>query len=128
MDNTYWDSDEYDFFDSLDDEDKLLYIYELLSEYEIPEFDDELDDELDDEDEWGDNDDSQNPFSKSKLIISGMDSIRLSGDKIDTITDIAFMIMMNGVILKNSDTKHYDDGSVSLTYKIVGKSNPICLN
>ena len=124
MDDKYWDSEEYDFFDSLDDDDKLLYIYELLSDYEIPEFDDELDD--DDESVW--DDDTQNPFSKNKLIISGMDSIKLSGDKIDTITDIADMIMMNGVMLHKSDTKQYDDGSVTLTYQIVGKSNPICLN
>jgi len=127
MDDKYWDSEEYDFFDSLDDDDKLLYIYELLSDYEIPEFDDELDDDYDyDESVW--DDDTQNPFSKNKLIISGMDSIKLSGDKIDTITDIADMIMMNGVILRKSDTKQYDDGSVTLTYQIVGKSNPICLN
>jgi hypothetical protein len=126
MDDKYWDSEEYDFFNSLGDNEKLLYVYELLSDYVIDDYDffeDEFDDEFDEE-----LDGNYNELSKNKLIISSMDSIKLSGDKIDTIKEIAEIIMMNGLLMRVSDTAYFDDGSVLLTYNIIGKSYPICLN
>jgi len=128
MDGTYWDSDEYDFFDSLNDDVKLIYLYELLSDYCSDRFTDW--DDSDDDDDWADESEDVEPKSESKnlVVISGMDSIKLTGESIDVIEDIARMIMINGVMLSNEKVDHLSDGNVSVQYKIVGKTKPICLN
>jgi hypothetical protein len=125
-DNNFWDSDEYDFFDSLRDSEKLLYLYELMiGGYD---YDNITDDDIDNFIDESLDDDNQNHFSKNKIIINGMDSLVLSGEELGMIQDVADMIMMNGVLLHSYDSNYMLDGSVTLSYKIIGKSHPICLN
>lgn len=124
VDSDYWNSGEYKFFSSLSDNEKLLYIYELII------YDENVDDDADeymDDDDW--DDDFEDNINKNKLIINSLNSITLSGESMDTIEDIAALMMMNGMILfRCKDDTINKDGYVSLSYKIVGKANGISLN
>lgn len=119
MDDKYWDLQEYEFFDSLSNIEKLIYLYELMiDDYDYHDLDDEFDDEFDDD----------NDSNMDDKVINSMDSIKLTGEKIDTIKEVAEMIMMNGIILRSSDVSEVSDNLVSLSYNIIGKTKPICLN
>lgn len=114
----YWDKSEYSFFMELDDEDKLLYIYDLM----IGDF---SDDYYNESDEFGD-DDSIRTDILVMMDKSGWMSI--TGPDEALVNKVVNDMVMNGFILSDKHFNLLDDGDVLLQYKIVGNASPISLN
>lgn len=126
MDNVdFWDDYEFNFFMDLEDEDKLLYIYDLMigdftSEYFNES--DEIDFEFELDDSAGEHSIRQEVtaiFTDGKLSLVGVD--------IEVLDKVANDMFMNGVIL--SDRNVVDNGKgVLITFNVIGRESAISLN
>ena len=127
----YWDESEFNFFSSLEDVDKLLYLYDLMIgefayEYEgngSNYFEFELEDEM--------------PEPKERIDVQmefiredEYDTIVLSGGSLYPLEKVASDLMMNGMVLmdRRVEFTNYDPWEVKLSYRLVGSGNPISLN
>lgn len=132
MANTeYWDESEFNFFSSLEDVDKLLYIYDLMIgefsyEYEgngENYFEFELEEEPTEE---------RSRVDVQMEFIRDVDSDRivLTGDTLDTLEKVANDLMTNGMILMNKvvEFTKYEPWQVKLSFDLIGNVNPISLN
>lgn len=125
LDNEYWDESEFNFFNTLEDEDKLLYLYDLM----VGEFAHEYNGEdiknvfeFESEEEPTDN-------LRQDIVISfGLDGkINFLGDDLSVLTKVSSDMMMNGLILSDADAS-FEKNQVRLTYTLVGEGYPISLN
>lgn len=124
----YWDESEFNFFSSLEDEDKLLYVYDLMIgefayEYEgtdIFEFDIEEDTK----------EEMQMNVRMEFVREKDSDKIVLTGDTLYVLEKVANDLMMNGMILMNRvvEFTKYEPWEVTLTHDLIGNANPISLN
>lgn len=127
----YWDESEFNFFSSLEDVDKLLYLYDLMIgefayEYEGNGgnyFEFELEDEM--------------PEPKERIDVQmefiredEYDTIVLTGGSLFPLEKVASDLMMNGMILmdRRVEFTNYEPWEVKLSYRLVGSGNPISLN
>lgn len=136
--NEYWDEHEFKFFDTLDDIDKLLYIYDLMIgefvyEYEGTgspiEFDNSNDgvesNRVDVQMEF-----IQNEEGQSQIILSGANGNR------DILQSVAQALVMNGMVLMKAtlvqnpewNSKMPPEASWNLRYDLIGNGNPISVN
>ena len=139
-----WDETEFDFYKTLEDEDKLMYIYDLcLGEFEsdfhrfIDDEEDEMNNALDDairsmgqslEDV---DSESEEPSFRNEIKVEiGFDKLKIEGPTLDVILKVSSDMMMNGMILmdRNIEFTKYEPWNVILTYNIVGNGLPISLN
>lgn len=121
----FWDDYEFNFFMDLEDEDKLLYIYDLMigdftSEYfgdEAFEFELELENQ------------TELPIRTEVVAMIGHDGyISITGPTEELLDKVANDMVMNGMILTNREVNIIDKGVILLSYNLVGKGNPISLN
>ena len=121
----FWDDYEFNFFMDLEDEDKLLYIYDLMIGDFTSEYfgDDTFEFELELE--------SQNelPIRTEVVAMIGDDGyISITGPTEELLDKVANDMVMNGMILTNRKVNIIDKGVILLSYNLVGKGNPISLN
>ena len=153
--STYWDESEFGFFQTLEDEDKLLYLYDLMVgefsymeihtegealDNEMEELDElfkraetELNEYSDDEDEEQDIWDFETDRNEVKVTFEdGIDSdiIKISGPTLDVLLKVASDLVMNGMILmdKKITFTKYKPWNTILTYKLIGQTPPMSLN
>ena len=127
----YWDESEFKFYNTLHDEDKLLYLYDLflgdftsdvlsISESNEIDFDFELDNDFDDSDTF------------RPTVTAAFDAINntmvLSGAEVDVLDKVAGDLMMNGVLLCGRVLTVNSKGSTILTYNMLDNGPPISLN
>jgi hypothetical protein len=125
LEEEYWDADEYGFFESLTDDDKLLYLYDVLlggftNEHYISTSEkSELNFELEDD-----------RFIHPQVTVTFDDNMRLaiSGAKVEVLETAAHNMMINGLMLVDRETIDAGGGVVILIYKIIGNAPPICYN
>jgi len=118
----YWDEIEYNFFKDLDDEDKLLYLYDLM----IGDFSDEY--YGDSEIEFDFEEDSDEIRQEVLATFNESGHISITGSSKDTLTKVAMDMVMNGLILSDKVVSETQDGGYLLQYKIIGNSTPISVN
>lgn len=153
--STYWDKAEYTFFETLEDEDKLLYLYDLMiGEFSYMDIHNEMEDldrqekELgemfkalgearaemdDDEDEESDIWDFETDRNEVKVEFQrevDSDYIKISGPTLEILLKVANDLQMNGMILidKKIDFTKYEPWDVIITYKIIGNAPPFSVN
>ena len=153
--STYWDKAEYTFFETLEDEDKLLYLYDLMiGEFSYMDIQNEMEDldrqekELgemckalgearaemdDDEDEESDIWDFETDRNEVKVEFQrevDSDYIKISGPTLEILLKVANDLQMNGMILidKKIDFTKYEPWDVIITYKIIGNAPPFSVN
>ena len=122
--NEFWDDDEFDFFNTLSDNDKLLYIYDLF----LGDFDAEYD--MDGRLEYGNDTPEPGDSKKEKKYVSvSLSGGRLSitGPTLSVVSKISNLMMVNGMMFTDTNID-FEDESVVLSYKIVGKTHPMSLN
>lgn len=122
----YWDDSEFGFFNTLEDEDKLLYLYDLMigdfvHEYNSNDVEDTFEIEFEE--------DPIEPIHQN-VDVSFDDSgnIVFAGSNVMLLRKVATDMIMNGLILQNSQLSFEDDDTVKLTYELIGKSEAISLN
>jgi len=148
--STYWDKSEFGFFETLEDEDKLLYLYDLMiGEFAYMEIHNEMEaldaeerdlEELlraaersegldDDSDIW----DYETDRKEVKVAFEDgedCDMIKITGPTLDVLLKVASDLIMNGMILmdKKITFTKYKPWDTILTYKLIGQTTPISLN
>ena len=126
----YWDESEFNFFSTLEDVDKLLYIYDLMIgefvyEYEGNggsfEFDFEPEDELEEN-----RIDVRMEFIRDEVS----DKIVLSGTTLSVLEKVATDLMLNGMLLMNRTVEFtkFEPWEVQLSYDLIGNTSPISVN
>ena len=144
----YWDENEFNFFETLEDEDKLLYIYDLMidepsfmeihnemaqSDKEDIELEKllraaefELEDSEDDYDFKKDRNEVRVEFVKSV----DKDSIYIYGPTLDVLLKVANDLQMNGMILMDRKVEFtkYNPWGVILSYTVIGNTLPFSVN
>ena len=122
----YWDAGEFGFFNTLEDEDKLLYLYDLMlgdfvHEYVGNDIEDVFEIEFEEEDPI-------EPIHQNvNVSFDDRGNIVFSGSNVLLLRKVASDMMMNGLILQNSQLS-FEDDVVKLTYEFIGKSDAISLN
>jgi hypothetical protein len=122
--NEFWDDDEFDFFKTLSDNDKLLYIYDLF----LGDFDDEY--EMDGRLEYGNDTLEPGDSKKEKKYVSVSLSdgrLSISGPSLSVVSKISNLMMVNGMMFADTSID-FEKESVILSYRIVGKTHPMSLN
>lgn len=121
----FWDDYEFNFFMDLEDEDKLLYIYDLMIGDFTSEYfgDDTFEFELELENQ------TELPIRTEVVAMIGDDGyISITGPTEELLDKVANDMVMNGMILTNREVNIIDKGVILLSYNLVGKGNPISLN
>ena len=152
--STYWDKAEYNFFETLEDEDKLIYLYDLMigdiSYLEIHNEGVELDKQekdinemfkqlgeaaadMDDDEEDSDIWDIETDRNEVKVEFhKGVDTdyINHSGPTLNVLLKVANDLQLNGMILmdKKIEFTKYEPWHVILTYKLIGNGPPFSIN
>ena len=154
--STYWDKAEYNFFETLEDEDKLIYLYDLMiGEFAYMEIHNEMEDldkqekdisemfkqlgeaaaDFNDDDEEEDNDiwDFETERSEVKIeFLKEVDSnyISIIGPTLELLLKVANDLQMNGMILTDKEIEFtkYEPWNVILTYKLIGNGPPFSIN
>ena len=144
----YWDEIEYNFFKDLDDEDKLLYLYDLMiGEFSYMEIHNEmgaLDDEerdleellraaeqaegIEDEIEFDFEEDDDEIRHEVLAIFDKSGHISITGVSEELLRKVANDMVMNGLVLSDRTLSKMEDGEYLLQYKVVGNAPPISLN
>jgi len=118
----YWDEIEYNFFKDLDDEDKLLYLYDLM----IGDFKDEYYGE--DEIEFDFEEEDDEIRHEVLAIFDKSGHISITGVSEELLRKVANDMAMNGLVLSDRTLSKMEDGEYLLQYKVVGNAPPISLN
>lgn len=120
-DTEFWDDYEFNFFMDLEDEDKLLYIYDLMiGDFTSEYFGDErFEFELE----------SNSEIRTDVIAMFGDDgTLSITGPSEDVLDKVANDMIMNGMILSERDVYIVDAGVIMLTFNVIGKGNPISMN
>jgi hypothetical protein len=120
-DTEFWDDYEFNFFMDLEDEDKLLYIYDLMIGDFTSEYfgDDQFEFELE----------SNSEIRTDVIAMFGDDgTLSITGPSEDVLDKVANDMIMNGMILSERDVYIVDAGVIMLTFNVIGKGNPISMN
>jgi hypothetical protein len=130
MDNILWHEQDYDFYKTLSDKDKLVYITDMYSGFFQKLGDDE--DDVVDESEFIDNDemDGDDEITPGNNIVFELNMNNLKRDKL-SVNMFITRLSMNGLILsKNHETVSTTPIKTSLlvTYDIIGKIPPLSYN
>jgi len=122
----YWDDSEFGFFNTLEDEDKLLYLYDLMIGDFVHEY---VGNDIEDVFEIEFEEEPVEPIHQN-VTVSFDDSgnIVFAGSNVMLLRKVATDMIMNGLILQNSQLSFEDDDTVKLTYELIGKSEAISLN
>ena len=142
----YWDENEFKFFETLEDEDKLLYLYDLMiGEFAYLPIHEEME-RLDAEEaelerlmngEFGDDEEDDWDFERDRNAVKVEfihgevdDIIKLQGPTLEILLKVANDMQMNGMLLtdKKIEFTKYEPWNVILTYKVIGQSPPFSLN
>tara|TARA_B110000902_G_scaffold265400_1_gene349621 strand:- start:2278 stop:2742 length:465 start_codon:yes stop_codon:yes gene_type:complete len=149
--STYWDESEFGFFETLEDEDKLLYLYDLMigelagmaihNEMEAQDAEMDSMDELlrmAEEEEFGESGDNDKwDFEEDRNVVKVSfedgkegDIIKIVGPTLDVIVKVASDLQLNGMILtgRHVDFTKYEPWDVIVTYKLIGQGPPTSLN
>lgn len=121
----FWDDYEFNFFMDLEDEDKLLYIYDLMIGDFTSEYfgDDTFEFELELENQ------TELPIRTEVVAMFGDDgTLSITGPSEDVLDKVANDMIMNGMILSERDVYIVDAGVIMLTFNVIGKGNPISMN
>lgn len=130
MDNILWHEQDYDFYKTLSDKDKLVYITDMYSGFFQKLGDDE--DDVVDESEFIDNDemDGDDEITPGNNIVFELNMNNLKRDKL-SVNMFITRLSMNGLILsKNHETVSTTPIKTTLlvTYDIIGKIPPLSYN
>jgi hypothetical protein len=130
MDDILWHEQDYDFYKSLSDKDKLVYITDMYSGFFQKLGDDE--DDVVDESEFIDNDDMDDTdeIGSGNNVVFELNMNNLNRDKL-SVNMFITRLSMNGLILsKNHETVSSTPIKTSLlvTYDIIGKIPPLSYN
>ena len=144
--STYWDEAEFNFFETLEDEDKLLYLYDLMiGEFAYLPIHEEME-RLDAEEaelerlmngEFADEEEDDWDFERDRNAVKVEfihgevdDIIKLQGPTLEILLKVANDMQMNGMLLtdKKIEFTKYEPWNVILTYKVIGQSPPFSLN
>ena len=120
-DTNFWDDYEFNFFMDLEDEDKLLYIYDLMIGDFTSEYfgDDQFEFELE----------SNSEIRTDVIAMFGDDgTLSITGPSEDVLDKVANDMIMNGMILSERDVYIVDAGVIMLTFNVIGRGNPISMN
>ena len=124
----YWDESEFGFFYTLEDEDKLLYLYDLMIGDFVHEY---VGNGIEDVFEIDFEEEPLEPLEPihQNVTVSFDDTgnIVFAGSNVMLLRKVATDMIMNGLILQNSQLS-FEDDAVKLTYELVGKSEAISLN
>jgi len=122
----YWDDSEFGFFNTLEDEDKLLYLYDLMIGDFVHEY---VGNDIEDVFEIEFEEEPVEPIHQN-VTVSFDDSgnIVFAGSNVMLLRKVATDMIMNGLILQNSQLSFEDDDTVKLTYELVGKLDAISPN
>jgi len=124
-DDNYWDNVEYNFFNTLDDTDKLMYLYDLMLgdfQYEYDGLDDDSDFEFDEFDD-------DIPIRQEvTALIDKSGYLSITGASVELLNKVVTTMVMDGMILSDKKVSMSDNGEVSLNYKIIGSGIPISVN
>jgi len=122
----YWDESEFGFFETLEDEDKLLYLYDLMIGDFVHEY---VGNGIEDVFEIDFEEEPVEPIHEN-VTVSFDDSgnIVFAGSNVMLLRKVATDMIMNGLILQNSQLSFEDDDTVKLTYELVGKLDAISPN
>ena len=149
----YWDKSEFGFFETLEDEDKLLYLYDLMigefSYMEIHNEGESLDaeerdleellraaereedfyDDEEQQDSW-DFETDRNEVKVEFVRTEEADYIKMLGPTLAILLKVANDMQMNGMILvdKKIEFTKYVPWDVVLTYKVIGNAPPFSIN
>ena len=128
--NEYWDVSEFKFFNTLEDEDKLLYLYDLF----VGDFTNEFfslaeDDDIDFESDFDDSEDTNELHQQVVARIDKPNSkLTLSGATEDILAKVATDLMMNGMILTTHTIVSEEGSPLKIEWDMIGEGNPISLN
>jgi len=125
-DNNYWDEVEYNFFNTLDDVDKLMYMYDLM----LGDFQNDyygIDDDSDFEfDEFVDDD---TPIRQEvTALIDKSGYLSITGASVELLNKVVTTMVMDGMILSDKKLAMSDNGEISLNYRVIGTTTPISVN
>ena len=121
----YWDESEFGFFETLEDEDKLLYLYDLMIGDFVHEY---VGNGIEDVFEIDFEEDPLEPIHQNVTVsFDDTGNIVFAGSNVMLLRKVATDMIMNGLILQNSQLS-FEDDAVKLTYELVGKSEAISLN
>ena len=122
----YWDESEFGFFETLEDEDKLLYLYDLMIGDFVHEY---VGNGIEDVFEIDFEEEPVEPIHQN-VTVSFDDSgnIVFAGSNVMLLRKVATDMIMNGLILQNSQLSFEDDDTVKLTYELIGKLDAISPN
>jgi hypothetical protein len=121
----YWNDSEFGFFNTLEDEDKLLYLYDLMLGDFVHEYNgDDVEDVFEIEFE----EDPVEPIHQNvDVSFDDRGNLVFAGSNVMLLRKVAGDMMMNGLILQNSQLSLEDD-VVKLSYELIGKSEAISVN
>jgi hypothetical protein len=117
----FWDDYEYNFFMELDDEDKLMYLYDLM----IGDFKDEYFGNISD---FEFEDDDMELRHEVLAVFDAAGWLTITGSSKELLLKVATDMIMNGLVLSNKSISQMEDGDYLLQYKVISKSSPISLN
>lgn len=136
-----WDESEFNFFKTLEDEDKLMYIYDLClgefgEDFIFEEDEDEIHnamaqalrsmgESLEDAD-----DEPSESFRNEIKVLIDTEVLTIEGPTLDVILKVANDMQLNGLILmdRNVTFTKFEPWNVILTYKIIGNGPPFSVN
>ena len=130
FDAEYWDESEFNFFNILEDEDKLLYIYDLMVGEFVHEYNsggesinDIFEIEFDEEP-------MDNIRQDVTLTFTDDGKIKFTGSELSILLKVANDMVMNGLILSNQNIEFtkFEPWDVILTFDLIGEASPISLN
>lgn len=127
-DNEYWDEGEFNFFNTLEDVDKLLYVYDLMVGEFVHEYNGEhIDNVFEIEFEEEPMDEIRQDVT---LQFTSDGKIMFTGSELTVLMKVANDMMLNGLILSNQNVEFtkYEPWDVILTFDLIGEGYPISLN
>jgi hypothetical protein len=130
FDAEYWDESEFNFFNILEDNDKLLYIYDLMVGEFVHEYnrgDESINDIFEIE---FDEEPMDNIRQDVTLTFTDDGKIKFTGSELSILLKVASDMVMNGLILSNQNVEFtkFEPWDVILTFDLIGETSPISLN
>jgi hypothetical protein len=141
---TYWDESEFEFFSTLEDNDKLMYIYDLcigehLGGMEFGTDKDMLNlmndalksmGDTEDDDELEPDFDSRDSIRNPVTVQISTDKLIITGPTLDVILKVARDMEMNGMMLSDREIEFtkFEPWDVILSYNLIGQGPAISLN
>jgi hypothetical protein len=130
FDAEYWDESEFNFFNILEDNDKLLYIYDLMVGEFVHEYnrgDESINDIFEIE---FDEEPMDNIRQDVTLTFTDDGKIKFTGSELSILLKVASDMVMNGLILSNQTVEFtkFEPWDVILTFDLIGETSPISLN